>query len=278
MKSFTNKVATALLAATATVAIAPAAQAQVAGIGTTTKVAVMSRSKAVLDGYAAVEKRFSAELDRIDLLGREVEELGKKLDTDGNGELSDAEKSVAANQLQTVVKSLDANKDGQLTGTELDQLRARNLPAQQIAEKQREMEGIRDPIYGSQLFVVETVSKGYEAALKSVVDAKKISLVLSPNAIQWAPPAVDITAQVVAALDRAVPSVGEPPQGEFPITQSAVDLHEQIGRILMTRAYIAAAKAQQAQQGAAPQPGQPTPTAPAPQPGTDPNADNGTGG
>lgn len=278
MNSSKKKVALALVAAAATLAISPLAQAQVAGIGTTTKVAVLSRSKALLDGYAAVEKQFAADLDRIDVLGREVEELSKKLDTDGNGELSDAERAVAASQLQTVVKSLDTNKDGQLSGTELEQLRARNLPAQQIGDKQREMEALREPIYGAQLFVLDAVSKAYEPALKSVVDAKKINIVLSPSALQWAPPAVDITGQVVGALDRSTPAVSTTPPAQFPVSQAVVELHEQIGRVLMTRAYIAAAQAQQAQQGAAAQPGQPAPAAPAPRPGADPNADNGTGG
>lgn len=267
------------LMATAAFFAAPAAHAQVAGIGTTTKVAVLSSAKAVMQGYQAIETQFSANLDSMDRLNGEINELGKALDTNKDGQVSEEESAAAQQQVEALVKSLDTNKDGRLTGTEETALKSRTLPALQILQKRQELEELRDPIYAAQVFVIEAANKQYEAALKSVVTAKKINVVLSPTALQWAPPEIDITQQVVAALDRALPSIAIQVPDKYTTSESVINLHEQVGRVLMTRAAIAARvqQAQQQQQQGAAQPAGPAPT-PTSGPAVDPNADNGTGG
>jgi Skp family chaperone for outer membrane proteins len=285
MKSLKNKVALALLATTAASVTAPAAQAQVAGIAEVDKLSVLMGSKAFKDGYNAVATQNAGNISRLDAIRAEITPLEKPFDTDGDGQLSQKDKAWvdALKQRETVIKTIDKNGDGDLTGTERDEFMARNLPAQKILELRSESGAITENIQLIQMFVIDSIIKQYDAALKSVVTAKKINLVLTPGVIVYAAPTVNINKDVVAALDRAVPSVALPVDGQqISLTEEAAVYHNQIKELIIQDAVARQRQAmqQQQQQGAAPQPGQPAPAAPAPapRPGADPNADNGTGG
>jgi Skp family chaperone for outer membrane proteins len=278
MTKFSKSISLALLAATAAIVSAPAVQAQVAGLASVNKIRVIMGTKAFKDGYNAIQTQNQPQLDRIDVLQRELDALSKPMDSNGDGQLGEQDQAwtAALQLLDTTMKSLDKNKDGNLTGTELDDLRARNLPAQQILQKQRELGAIQENLQLAQLYVVDSIDKKYDEALKGIVTAKKINAVLAPEAFEWAPPEADITNQVVAALDRLIPAVQLPAPEKFSTSQEAINLRAQIERIVVQSA-IAQARAQQAQQqqpGAQPAPAQPRPAgSPA-----DPNADSGTGG
>jgi Skp family chaperone for outer membrane proteins len=280
MKSFKKNVAIALLAATATVAIAPAANAQVAGLAEVDKLSVLMGTKAFKDGYNAVATQNAGNISRLDAIRAEVTPLEKSFDTDGDGQLTQKDKAWvdALKQRETVISTIDKNGDKDLTGTELDEFRARNLPAQKILELRNESGAITENIQLIQMFVIDAVLKQYDAALKSVVTAKKINLVFTPGVIVYAAPTVNINKDVVAALDRTIPSVALPVEGQqISLTEEAAAYHGQIKELIIQNAVAQARRQQQQQQqGAAPQPGQPAPAAPAP--GADPNADNGTGG
>ena len=265
MFKFKKTISIAFLASAALMS-ASAAQAQVAGIGAVNKINVIMGAKAFKDGYNTIQTQNAAQLDRIDQLQGEIDTLSKPLDSNGDGQLGEQDQAWASalQLLDTTIKSLDRNKDGNLTGTELDELRAKNLPAQQILQKQREISAIQENLQLAQLYVVDSINKQYNAALQSVVTAKKLNIVLAPGAIEWAPKEVDITAQVVAALDRAVPAVAYPAPEQFSTSQEAINLRTQIERILISSAVAQArAQAAQQQQQGGQQPAQPA--APAPQ-------------
>lgn len=281
MTKFKKTISLALLAATAAIAMAPAVQAQVAGLATVNKIRVIMGTKAFKDGYNAIQTQNQPQLDRLDQLQRELDALTKPLDSNGDGQLTEQDQAwAAALQLrENTIKSLDTNKDNNLTGTELDGLRARNLPAQQIIEKQRELGIIQENLQLAQLYVVDSIDKKYDEALKAIVAAKKINAVLAPQAFEWAPPETDITNQMIAALDRSIPAIQLPAPEKFSTSQEAINLRAQIEQIVVQSA-IAQARAQQAQaqqQGA--QPAQPAPAQPRPAGNpNDPNSDSGTGG
>ncbi len=235
-----------LLSATA---VGTTAQAQVAGMATTSKLDVVTGSKAFSAGYEAIRVQSQPKFTRAQQLETESEALIKPLDTNGDRQLTEADTAyvTALNQNDAVIKSLDANKDGTLTGTELEQYRARNLPVAQLITKRRELASIQREIRVSQLYVINAIDQKYDAALQSVVTARKISVVLAPAAFEWAPPAINITPAVIAELDRALPAVALPPPANFNASQDAIALHQQIEQIFAEQA-AAAARAQQAQQ------------------------------
>ena len=263
MKIHNTALAAALLSAV--VIIAPA-QAQVAGLGATSKLEVILGTKAFNAGYETVQTQSTDKLNRLRALQTEIQTLSKPLDSNGDNRLTEADTAyvTAANQNDALIKSLDVNKDNTLTGSEVDQYRARNLPIAQLGAKQREAQSIEREIRVAQLFVVNAIDQKYGAALQSVVTAKKINAVLAPAAFEWAPPAINITPLVIAEIDRTLPSVALPPPANFNASRDAVAIHEQIEQLIAER--IAAARAQQAQAGQPPaaQPGRPAPTTPAP--------------
>lgn len=90
-------------------------------------------------------------------------------------------------------------------------------------------------------------SPKYDPALRAVVTAKKINLVLSPNAIQYAPPATDITRDIIAEIDRTTPTVSITPPANWQPQQQTVELLQQYRQIVY-------ANAQRRQQAGTPAP------------------------
>lgn len=275
MSKFGKTLSLALLAATAAAVVAPAAQAQVAGIAEVDKLAVLTGTKAFKDGYNAVATQNAGNISRLDAIRDELVPLEKSYDTDGDGQLTQKDKAWvdALKQRETVITSLDKNGDKNLTGTELDELRARNLPIQKVIELRGESSGITENIQLIQMFVIDAIIKQYNSALKTVVASKKINLVLSPGVIVYAAPTVNINKDVVAALDRLVPSVALPQDGQqISLTEEAAAYHGQIKELIIQSA-VAQAQARnraEQQQGA-------QPAAPATGTTNNPNSDPGTG-
>lgn len=275
MSKFGKTLSLALLAATAAAVVAPAAQAQVAGIAEVDKLAVLTGTKAFKDGYNAVATQNAGNISRLDAIRDELVPLEKSYDTDGDGQLTQKDKAWvdALKQRETVITSLDKNGDKNLTGTELDELRTRNLPIQKVLELRGESSGITENIQLIQMFVIDAIIKQYDTALKSVVTSKKINLVLTPGVIVYAAPAVNINKDVVVALDRLVPSVALPQNGQqISLTEEAAAYHGQIKELIIQSA-VAQAQARnraEQQQGA-------QPAAPATGTTNNPNSDPGTG-
>ena len=185
MKLFTKTIAAAALAGTA--AIATPAAAQVAGIATSSPEAVIVRSQARIAAYQQIDQQFAAQIGQIRTLRQEMQTLQQSLDTDSNGQLSQAE------------------------------LQANPGVVQQIQQKEQQLGQASQPIVLAQTYAIEQLINDYQNVRQQVVQQKNIQLLLTPDAIQWAPEAVNVTDDLVAVLDQRVPTVQiTPPEGWRP--------------------------------------------------------------
>jgi Skp family chaperone for outer membrane proteins len=236
MKIRFTAIAAALLATAATTA---PASAQVAGIATADASVAIAKSKALGAAYQQIGSTFASNAQLMQTKRKEINDINVQLDT---------------------------NKDKELTQAELDvAIKAKNPLLTQLDQKQQEINQLQDPIVKAQLFAVESIALKYDAAQKAVIDAKKINLILAPEAFVWAPDAVDVTTLITAELDKAVPSVGTTPPAEWRPSRQGAQLYQQIQQLFENAARSQAAQAAATQSPAAP--GQPAPVKPAqPQP------------
>ena len=222
MKLFTNTIAAAVLAGTA--AIAPPAAAQVAGIATSSPEAVIVRSQARIAAYQQIDQQFAAQIGQIRTLRQEMQTLQQSLDTDSNGQLSQAE------------------------------LQANPGVVQQIQQKEQQLGQASQPIVLAQTYAIEQLINDYQNVRQQVVQQKNIQLLLTPDAIQWAPEAVNVTDDLVAVLDQRVPTVQiTPPEGWRP-RQDSLAAQQTVSQVLMNVAQQQAAQQQAQQQQPAAQP------------------------
>ena len=222
MKLFTKTIAAAALAGTA--AIAPPAAAQVAGIATSSPEAVIVRSQARIAAYQQIDQQFAAQIGQIRTLRQEMQTLQQSLDTDSNGQLSQAE------------------------------LQANPGVVQQIQQKEQQLGQASQPIVLAQTYAIEQLINDYQNVRQQGVQQKNIQLLLTPDAIQWAPEAVNVTDDLVAVLDQRVPTVQiTPPEGWRP-RQDSLAAQQTVSQVLMNVAQQQAAQQQAQQQQPAAQP------------------------
>ncbi|HAL90333.1 MAG: OmpH family outer membrane protein [Qipengyuania citrea] len=222
MKLFTKTIAAAALAGTA--AIATPAAAQVAGIATSSPEAVIVRSQARIAAYQQIDQQFAAQIGQIRTLRQEMQTLQQSLDTDSNGQLSQAE------------------------------LQANPGVVQQIQQKEQQLGQASQPIVLAQTYAIEQLINDYQNVRQQVVQQKNIQLLLTPDAIQWAPEAVNVTDDLVAVLDQRVPTVQiTPPEGWRP-RQDSLAAQQTVSQVLMNVAQQQAAQQQAQQQQPAAQP------------------------
>lgn len=224
----------------AAAAFAVPATAQVAGIATADTSVAIAKAKALGQAYQQISATFAS-----------------------NGQLMQAKRK----EINDINVQLDVNKDKELTQAELDvAIKAKNPLLAQIDAKQQEINTLQDPIIKAQLFAVESIAMKYEAAQQAVIAAKKINVILTPEAFVWAPDAVDVTSLITAELDKSVPSVGTTPPADWRPSRQGAQLYQQIQQLFENAARMQAAQAAQS----APQPGQPA--APAPKPAAQPDS------
>jgi Skp family chaperone for outer membrane proteins len=221
-----------LAASAATVFVAPA-QAQVAGIAFANPTAVVGSSKAFTAARQQIETTYKAQFDQIQTrrstLQKEVEPLLTQLDTNKDKNVSDAEYQAAVAAKSPV----------------LDKLRT----AQTAAES--DLAKLTNPAARAELFAIESILRQYEAAQLRVVNARKISVVLSPEVFMYAPDSADITTAIVAEIDKAAPTVGINPPANWQPSRETMAIQQQLVQIAQIRA-AQAARQQAAPQGAAP--------------------------
>ncbi len=235
MKIRSTALSAALLS---TVVLAVPASAQVAGIATADTSVAIARSKALSLAYQQISTTYGSSAQLIQTKRKEINDINVQLDT---------------------------NKDKELTQIELDAaIKAKNPLLTQLDAKQKEINQLQDPIIKAQLFAVESIAMKYEAAQQAVITAKKISVILSPDAFVWAPDSVDVTPLITAEIDKVVPSVGITAPADWRPSRQGAALYQQIQQLFEGAARAQAAQAQTGQ----PQPGQPVPapTNPVPQP------------
>lgn len=217
-----NKIMAAALLSTAVVA-APS-HAQVSGIATAETAVAIARSKALGTAYQQIGTQYATVAQQLQAKRVEINNLNAQLDT---------------------------NKDKELTQAELDvAIKAKNPLLTQIDTKQKELNSLQDPIVLAQLYAVEQIALKYEAAQQAVITAKRINVILTPDAFVWAPEAVDVTAAITAELDKAVPTVTTtPPAGWRPSRQIGA-LYQQIQQLINAATQQAQAAAAQARPAA----------------------------
>jgi Skp family chaperone for outer membrane proteins len=216
----THLLAGAALALSAFAAV-PAA-AQVNGIGITDPAAVIFSTKALVDAYGKINTTYAAQITQLQQLQQQRDGVIRPFDVDQNGNLDDNELAAA-----------------QANAAAVSQMQTLN---QSIADAEL-------PINTAQVYAIEQIAQQYSPALQKVIAAKQIKLILKPDSIGYAPPEAVITNQIVAELDKALPTASiEAPAGWQPQQQS-VALWQQVQRIIETMSQMRAA--QQAQQGQA---------------------------
>ncbi len=228
MKILIKPVLAAGLALAATAPVAVPAQAQVAGIATSTPEAVLLRSAARVAGYEAINTTYASQITQITTLRQEV---------------------------QTLTQSLDTNSDRNVTQAEAD---ANPAVGQQIQQKQQQIETLSQPIALAQYYVIEQLLGDYGNAQQQVITGKGIQLMLAPEAFQYAPEGVDVTNDILAALDQRMPTVQSVPPADFRPRQATVQMHQSVQQVILGLAQRAAIQQAQQQQNAAAQ--QPAPT------------------
>lgn len=231
MKIRNTAIAAALLSGAA---IAVPAAAQVAGIATADTSVAIARSKALSTAYQQIGTQYAAVAQQMQTKRGEINNINAQLDTNKDKELSQAEVDAA--------------------------VKAKNPLLTQIDTKQKEINALQEPIIKAQLYSVEQIAMKYEAAQQAVITAKRINVILAPDAFVWAPDSVDVTAAITAELDKAVPSVAIVPPVNWRASRQVAGLYQQIQQLFNQAAQAQAAQAAAAQ----PQPGQPAPAQPTP--------------
>ena len=218
MKSLKNLLATASIAIAAVAATPAAAQVQ-GKIATVDIPAVVISTNAFGTAYQQVGTTYKAQIDAIQARQQESQTLLKQLDTNSDNQLDEAEQEAAQNTPQ----------------------------AKRLQAIEQEVGQLSNQVEAARVYAVEQILAQYGPALQQVVQQQQVQLVLTPEAVIYAPPQASITQQVSTALNTLVPSVAiVPPQGWQP-SRNAVGLYQQIQQRLI------AAQAMQAQQQAAQQ-------------------------
>ena len=205
---------------------AGAATAQVSGIAFSDPESVVLSAKALDAANQTIATTYKAQLDQ-------ARARQQTLDT----------------ELQTLIAPIDTNKDKQLSDAEIQAAQAAKNPALaklEAAQKagQQEVSRLRQPATLAQAYAIEQIAMKYDAAMKAVVAAKKVSLLLSAGAIQYNSPDADLTDEIKAELDRQTPSVSVTPPANWQPSQ-------QTGQLFQRYQQLAYYSAMQRQQGGA---------------------------
>jgi Skp family chaperone for outer membrane proteins len=205
-------------------AIAGSAQAQVGGIAIADPETVILTAKALDAANTSIATSYKSQLDQ-----------------------ATARAQTLQTQLNTLYAPLDLNKDKQLSDDEIQKAQAAKNPAlAQIETAQRtgqaDVARLRGPATLAQAYAIEQISQKYAAAMQAVVTAKKLNLLLSAGTVQFSTPAVDVTNDIKAELDRANPTVPFTPPAGWQPSQQTQQLLQQYQQL----AYISAMQRQRA--------------------------------
>ena len=222
-----TKLATLLAtgAALAAAAVSAPAAAQVAGIATTSPEIVIARAAARNTAYQQIQTTYAAQIQQINTVRQEIQTLLKSMDTNNDNQLSDAERT------------------------------AKPAVATQIQQKEQQINTLATPITLAQAYALDQLAREYDAARQQVITAKRIQIMLSPDAIQYAPPAIDVTNDIVTALNTRKPTVTTAVPAGWQPSREVLGLQQAVQQILLAAAQQQAATQQPA---AAQPPAQPT--------------------
>ena len=198
------------------IAAAPAA-AQVNGIASADSAVAVAGSTALQTGYQQISTQYEAQRQTLGQRQQQRQQLVQQLDTNQDGQLSEAEANAAPEATVSQVQALD----------------------QEIAQ-------IQAPIQRAQLYVVSQIAQQLSPALQQVISERGIQLMITPDAVIYGNDAIYVTQAVTEALNSRVPSVQiTPPEGWQP-TQGTAQLFQQVQQVIVMAAMQ---RQQQAAQG-----------------------------
>ena len=204
------------------------AAAQVNGVGVTDPAIAIAGSQALGAAYNQIGTTYQAQRTQLEQLQQQRDTLVRQFDTDGDGQLSEAEQTAAA---------------------------ANATAVQQLQTLDQTIQQAQAPIQLARVYAIEQIAMQYGPALQQVVAANNISLIVSPESVVYAADAVDVTDEIVAQLNVLVPAVVTTvPAGWQPQRQS-IQLFQEVQQMLLAAAQQQAQQAAPASAPAAPVPG-----------------------
>lgn len=237
-----------LLAATTALIAVPAA-AQTTTIASVDPTAAILSAKAIGPAWVTITNQYKAAYDaaaaRQRTLQTTVTPLLAQLDTNKDGSVDATEAAAAQTAKRPVVQQIEA--------------------AQQAAEA--DIGRTLQPARLAQAWAIDQAKLKYAPALQSVITAKRIGLVVNSDAINYADPNADISDEVAAAINTALPTVTTTPPAGWQPDQQTVALYERAQQALSAQARAAAQPTPAAAAGTRPA-GTPAPAA-----GTTPRRD-----
>ncbi|RYD54102.1 MAG: OmpH family outer membrane protein [Sphingomonadales bacterium] len=206
-----KRIIAAMLGASATFAVAAPAHAQVNGIAFANPTTVVGNSKAFAAANQQISTTYKTSFDQMQ-----------------------QRRTALDNELKPLVTQLDTNKDGRVSDEELKAAdTAKNPAIEKIktaqTNAQNDMARLSNPAARAELFAIEGVLRQYEAAQLRVVQARKISVVLQPDVIMYAPDSADISAAIVAELDKTLPTVSIAPAADWQPGRETLAIQQQPG-------------------------------------------------
>ncbi len=219
MKFFAKSLAIAGLTLSAAVAVPATAQVQ-GNVATVDTARVVIGTTAFQTAYQQISTTYQSQIDTRRARNQERQTLLQQLDTNNDNQLDEAEQAAAANATQTTrIQAID-----------------------------QEIQTLTAQIDGARVYAVEQILMQYSASLQEVVQAQSIQMIVSPDAIIYAPPQADISQQVTTALNAKVPSVTIVPAQGWQPNRNSVAVFQQIQQVLLQAQAIQQAQAAQQQQ------------------------------
>ena len=204
MKLTSKKLALALAMSPVAMMAAPASAQVVAGIAVANPDAIVVNSAA----YKLAEQQrgttYKAQLDQ-----------------------AEARRQALSAQLQPLYQRLQT--DSQAASPNQASLQQQAQQIQQIEQSgQAELQRLLQPVNLSRAYVLEQISERLPAALEAAQRRKRITLVLSPQAVVAADEAYNLNTDILAELDRALPQAQlVPPAGWVPRAQREAQAAQQ---------------------------------------------------
>ena len=213
---FNNFSKAALGAGLAIAAISAPASAQVNGMATSDISVAVAGSTALQTGFQQISETYTAQITQLEQLQTQRNGLLQQLDTNGDGQLDEAE-AAAATESNPVV--------------------------QQIGSLDQQINTVQAPIQLARLFVVNQVGQQYAPSVQQVMAAQNIQIMLAPEAVTFAnDESFNVTQAVTTAINGLLPAVSITPPAGWQPNQATVDLYEQVQQVFA----IAIAQQQQA--------------------------------
>ncbi|MGY6635984.1 MAG: OmpH family outer membrane protein [Erythrobacter sp.] len=161
----------------------------------------------------------------------------------------EAERTKTA-ELQEIYKIFDKNKDNQIDDAEL--AAAQKLPQYPRAQAlEQEISQLSAQVEAGLMFAVEQIMGQMRPAIEQAAKQKKVEIVLQPSAVVFAPTTIDITQDVINALNARLPTVTVVPPADWQPSQRSAQMLQEVEQRLRVLAALQQ-RQQQAQSGAAP--------------------------